>query len=288
MRLFDRSLVIDLPEREAAGEFRAFAVFAVDGNCAAVKLYKDFDERESDAGAVLLLRRVSLVVCVKYFLHVLFLDTCARIGHLQDKRRCFLREPDVYFPVLRSEFDGVGKQVEHDAFHFLRVESYVPVALSAVEREVYVPALRHLLERIGPVGDTVAEVGVDDVQLELSAVKLPDIEYLVNQAEQDMHVFVRDVEDAAFRLRNVAGFLQNAYRVGNQGEGSAEIVGNAGEEREFGGSRRLHLFPLPLQLLRLPGEQFRSPYFSVRTTNNRIMKSTIIMMQAMRNIFCME
>ena len=109
----------------------------------------------------------------------------------------------MYLPVFRSEFDGVGKQVEHDAFHFFRVEGYVPVAFVAFEREVFVSVLCHLLERIGPVGDAVAEVGVDYIQLEFSAVKFADVEYLVNQPQQDMHVFVCYIEDAAFRFGNV-------------------------------------------------------------------------------------
>ena len=145
---------------------------------------------------------------------------------------------------LRSVFEGVAQQVGEHLVEVARVDPHRRQAVGDVEiqADVFLPG--RLVEEAGRVFHKLADVGLGKAEAHLPLVDLPDVEQLVEEAQDAVGVPLH-VRQHAAGLRVIGLFQHLVQGVDDERQGRADLVGDVDEELQLHLAVLLH--PLPLQ-----------------------------------------
>ncbi len=223
----------DVPHGDVDGEGRALTQLALYADRASVELDERFGQREPDAGAVGV-HAVNLEEAVEDIAEVLAADTLAVVGHGEAECIAFEAAVETDAPVVGGVLEGVGEEVEEDAFDFFRVDGHgESLGEVNVDRKLYVALAGHRAERLGPFAKQGAHRLLGEVGVELPVLEFSEVKYLVNEAFEDAYVLVGQAYERALRGVEVGGLGKLAHRLGDEGQRGAQVVGNVGEEHQL-------------------------------------------------------
>ena len=143
-------------------------------------------------------------------------------------RRSVLSDGDRHLSLLGRVFHGVGEQVVDDGLHSLWVESHVERLGKGHEVIVQMLLCGHAPEVLVDVAEEGDDVAALDLQPDVARVEAPEFEELVDEAHESVYAALCRLYVLA---RGLLGFGDVLYRIGEHGEGRAELVGDVGEER---------------------------------------------------------
>ena len=89
-------------------------------------------------------------------------------------------------------------------------------------------------EGLGPVAEEGDDGSLGEVEGRFTVFVFAEVEYLVYEAVQDAEVAVGYADEGGLLWRKVGGTHEAAHRLGDERERGAEVVGDVGEEHQFG------------------------------------------------------
>ena len=179
-----------------------------------------------------------------------------------------LRQGKLHPSVLGRELECVRQQVIRYPLQLPGI-GYHRISLigrGSRHREMHMLAIGKRADSLGPLVHLPGEGELRKVHLQLAALELAEVEYLIDEAQQHRHVLMHDAKQETLVLVQVTARLQLVDGVGYQRERRAEVVRYVGEESQLGVRRLLQLsgkadelVALRLQLFLLLGQLHVQP-----------------------------